>query len=112
MDPYQELAHSIDARIMGTEAKKKNAENYSEIIKALVPIANRVAGIYGDEGITASTVRYHGLRLGIIHPDTPTHFLSSVMKQAKLVTDGTTRPSTSPSTKGRRQLVYYPDISV
>lgn len=91
-------------------AKMKNEENYSEIIRALVPIANRVAGIYGDEGITASTVRYHGLRLGIIGMNTPTHFLSSVMKQAKLYTNGTTRPSTTPSTKGRRQLVYYPAV--
>ena len=38
---------------------------------------------------------------------TPTHWLSSVMKQAGLYTYGNTRPSTIESTKGRRQLVWY-----
>jgi hypothetical protein len=92
---------------LGTIAKKKNAENYSEIIKALVPLAIRLAGIFGDQGITASTIRRHGVNVGIIKETTPLHFLSSVMKQANLVTNGATRASTNPASKGRRQLIYF-----
>jgi hypothetical protein len=98
-----------DAIKLGNAAKKKNAENYREIVKALVPIAQRLAGIFSEEGITASTVRRHALRLNIINEKTPLHFLSSVMKQAGLRTSGVTRPSSIPATKGRRQLVYYAD---
>lgn len=101
--------YADDAIVLGKLAKKRNAESYSNIVKALVPIAQRLAGIYGEEGITVSNVRHHGLRLGIITETTPLHFLSSVMKQAKLVTYGNTRPSNIPSTKGRRQMVYHAD---
>jgi hypothetical protein len=98
-----------DAVQLGNAAKQKNAATYREIVKALVPIAQRLAGIFGEEGITASTVRRHALRLNIINENTPLHFLSSVMKQAGLKTSGVTRPSTIAATKGRRQLVYYAD---
>lgn len=98
-----------DAVQLGIAAKKKNSETYREIVKALVPIAQKLAGIFGEEGITASTVRRHALRLNIINETTPLHFLSSVMKQAGLRTSGVTRASTIPATKGRRQLVYYAD---
>lgn len=78
-----------------------------DLIKALVPQAKKLAEIFGEEGITASTVRRAGIRLGLITDKTPTHWLSSVMKQAGLYTYGNTRPSTIESTKGRRQLVWY-----
>lgn len=99
------------AQELGVKAKKRNSETYSAIIRALVPIARRLGNIYGNEGITVSSVRHHGLRLNIITENTPLHFLSSVMKQAGLITKGETRPSTIPSTKGRRQMVYYAGTS-
>lgn len=82
-------------------------QNHKELVAALVPHAKRLAEIFGEDGITASNVRRAGIRLNIISETTPTHWLSSVMKQAGLTTYGGTRPSTIPSTKGRRQLVYY-----
>lgn len=98
-----------EAITLGNEAKQTNTENYSEIVKALVPVAQKLAAVRGSMGITASNVRRAALSRNIITESTPLNFLSSVMKQAGLITKGETRPSDIPATKGRRQLVYYPD---
>jgi hypothetical protein len=98
-----------EATTLGNEAKLRNSENYREIVKTLVPIAQQLAAVYPKTGITASNVRLVAINRRIINENTPLNFLSSVMKQAGLITRGETRPSSIPSTKGRRQLVYYTD---
>jgi hypothetical protein len=98
----------MDGIELGITARRKNASTYSNIVKALVPIAQRLAAIYGENGITASNVRWHGINRGIIQENTPTHYLSSVMKQAGLRSSRITRPcKLFASTKGRRQIVYF-----
>lgn len=92
---------------LGNTAKRKNTSNYSNIVKALVPIAQQLAAVYPKTGITVTNVRRVALNRNIITETTPLNFLSSVMKQAGLSTKGETRPSDIPATKGRRQLVYY-----
>jgi hypothetical protein len=90
------------------EGAVPNKDRNRDLVKALVPVAQRLGSIFAADGITASNVRRRAISLGLITETTPTHFLSTVMRLSGLESNGETRVSTIPSAKGRRQLVYYP----